>query len=127
MRDRSRKSSPSASSANAASQKQQSWALAARKLTMPIFWLRCSARRPPKEYKDMREQTISKVLSANGTGGTGGHQAGLLIPREKRILEFFPKLDGSRLNPRAHLRFEDQSGHFWEFAFIYYNNRFYGG
>ena len=30
-------------------------------------------------------------------------------------------------NPRAHLQFEDETGHFWEFAFIYYNNRFFGG
>lgn len=75
----------------------------------------------------MSEQTITKVLSANDTGETGGHQAGLLIPREKRILSFFPKLDEAQLNPRAHLRFEDQCGNFWEFAFIYYNNRFFGG
>ena len=29
----------------------------------------------------MIEQTISKTLSANDSGETGGHQAGLLIPR----------------------------------------------
>lgn len=75
----------------------------------------------------MSEQTITKILSANDTGETGGHQAGLLIPREERILSFFPSLDSSRLNPRAHLRFEDQAGGFWEFAFIYYNNRLFGG
>lgn len=71
--------------------------------------------------------TITKILSANDTGETGGHQAGLLIPREEHILSFFPKLDASRLNPRFHLRFEDQGGHFWEFAFIYYNNKLFGG
>ncbi|MDT0636247.1 EcoRII N-terminal effector-binding domain-containing protein [Spectribacter hydrogenooxidans] len=70
---------------------------------------------------------ITKVLSANDTGETGGHQAGLLIPREQRILSFFPPLDARRQNPRAHLLFEDQAGTFWEFAFIYYNNRFFGG
>ena len=75
----------------------------------------------------MIEQTISKVLSANDSGETGGHQAGLLIPKRKRILSFFPKLDSSRLNPRVHLQFEDETGIFWEFAFIYYNNRFFGG
>lgn len=75
----------------------------------------------------MSKQTITKILSANDTGETGGHQAGLLIPREKRILSFFPALDPSRRNPRAHLRFEDQGGHFWEFAFIYYNNKLFGG
>ena len=75
----------------------------------------------------MSGQTISKILSANDSGETGGHQAGLLIPRQERILSFFPQLDASRLNPRAHLQFEDETGCFWEFAFIYYNNRFFGG
>lgn len=75
----------------------------------------------------MTELKISKVLSANDTGETGGHQAGLLIPREERILSFFPRLDSNQLNPRSHLRFEDQDGSSWEFAFIYYNNRFFGG
>jgi hypothetical protein len=75
----------------------------------------------------MTELKISKVLSANDTGETGGHQAGLLVPREERILSFFPPLDGNQLNPRSHLHFEDQDGSFWEFAFIYYNNRFFGG
>ena len=75
----------------------------------------------------MSGQTIAKILSANDSGETGGHQAGLLIPKQERILSFFPQLDGSRLNPRAHLQFEDDTGTFWEFAFIYYNNRFLGG
>lgn len=70
---------------------------------------------------------IVKVLSANDTGATGGHQAGLLIPRKDELLSFFPKLDGSQLNPRAHLQFEDDVGTYWEFAFIYYNNKLFGG
>ena len=74
----------------------------------------------------MIERTISKILSANDSGETGGHQAGLLIPKQERILSFFPLLDASRLNPRVHLNFEDEAGRFWEFAFIYYNNRFFG-
>lgn len=75
----------------------------------------------------MSGRIISKVLSANDSGETGGHQAGLLIPKQKQILSFFPVLDASRLNPRAHLQFEDDAGGFWEFAFIYYNNRLFGG
>ncbi len=75
----------------------------------------------------MNSQTISKVLSANDSGETGGHQAGLLIPKKKRILSFFPVLDSSRINPRSHLQFEDDARRFWEFAFIHYNNRFFGG
>lgn len=70
---------------------------------------------------------ISKVLSANDTGDTGGHQAGILIPREERILRFFPALDPRQRNPRCHLTFVDPSGDRWELAFIYYNNRSFGG
>lgn len=72
-------------------------------------------------------QQIAKVLSANDTGETGGHQAGILVPRDPSILAFFPELDIKQLNPRVHLKFIDSSGKFWEFAFIYYNNKFFGG
>lgn len=75
----------------------------------------------------MTEKTISKILSANDTGETGGHQAGLLIPKEERILSFFPTLDKTTLNPRVHLQFQDMEGKLWEFAFIYYNNKFFNG
>ena len=74
----------------------------------------------------MTELTISKVLSSNDTGETGGHQSGILIPKRQDILSFFPTLDTFELNPRVHLRFDD-AGQYWEFAFIYYNNRFFGG
>ena len=35
-------------------------------------------------------KSISKILSANDIGATGGHQAGILIPKDPRILGFFP-------------------------------------
>lgn len=73
------------------------------------------------------ERQIAKLLSANDTGQTGGHQAGILIPRDEKVLSFFPHLDPSAPNPRCHLRFLDDGGTFWEFAFIYYNNLFFGG
>lgn len=75
----------------------------------------------------MAERTIAKVLSANDTGETGGHQAGILVPREERLLSFFPRLDPTQYNPRCHLKFVDDSGTFWEFAYIYYNNAFFDG
>jgi hypothetical protein len=75
----------------------------------------------------MAERTIAKVLSANDTGETGGHQAGILVPREERLLSFFPTLDASQYNPRCHLRFVDDGGTFWEFAYIYYNNSLFDG
>ena len=70
---------------------------------------------------------ISKLLSSNDTGETGGHQAGILVPREPGLLAFFPRLGTEEKNPRAHLNFRDPSGNTWEFAFIYYNNSFFGG
>lgn len=73
------------------------------------------------------ERQIAKLLSANDTGETGGHQAGILIPRDEQLLSFFPALDPRTLNPRCHIRFLDEGGTFWEFAFIYYNNKFFGG
>ena len=75
----------------------------------------------------MTPRTIKKILSANDAGETGGHQAGILIPRDQRILSFFPRLNASELNPRTHIAFEDATGALWEFAFIYYNNRRFGG
>jgi hypothetical protein len=71
--------------------------------------------------------TISKILSANDIGATGGHQAGILIPKDPRILGFFPSLDAKQYNPRCHLMFRDDSRTRWEFAFIYYNNALFSG
>ena len=76
---------------------------------------------------DKRPLAITKVLSANDAGYTGGHQAGILIPKSSRILSFFPKLGTDVKNPRHHLIFYDVDGQRWEFAFIYYNNRHFGG
>jgi hypothetical protein len=74
-----------------------------------------------------RPLAIAKTLSANDTGDTGGHQAGILVPKEPRIVSFFPSLDRKLKNPRHHLIFYDEDGGRWEFAFIYYNNLFFGG
>ncbi len=74
-----------------------------------------------------RSTSISKVLSANDTGETGGHQAGILVPRQEEILSFFPPLNRNERNPRHHLVFYDPQDQRWEFAFIYYNNVFAGG
>ncbi|MCU0075394.1 hypothetical protein N8H71_27700 [Pseudomonas koreensis] len=75
----------------------------------------------------MEEKQIVKVLSANDTGETGGHQAGILVPKEPFLLSFFPVLDNTEYNPRVHLNFLDSSGGNWEFAFIYYNNAYFDG
>lgn len=70
---------------------------------------------------------IVKELSANDTGETGGHQSGVLVPKDDRILSFFPILRSIERNPRCHLVFHDDAGHPWTFAFIYYNNANFGG
>lgn len=75
----------------------------------------------------MAERRIAKLLSANDTGDTGAHQAGMLVPKDSDVLSFFPELDSTIYNPRCHLLFVDDSGSYWEFAFIYYNNALFGG
>ena len=75
----------------------------------------------------MRPKSISKVLSSNDTGETGGHQAGILIPKGGEVLEFFPVLNGEEKNPRTYLYFVDDVNKRWKFNFIYYNNKFFGG
>ena len=72
-------------------------------------------------------KSISKQLSMNDSGETGGHQAGILVPKQEKILNFFPKLDNSQKNPRVTMYFSDKSGKIWKMNFIYYNNRFFGG
>lgn len=74
-----------------------------------------------------RPDAITKELSRNDTGETGGHQAGILIPRDPAILAFFPSLDPKEKNPRHRLHFTDEAGVKWTFSFIHYNNRFFGG
>ena len=73
------------------------------------------------------ERRIAKLLSANDTGETGGHQAGILIPKEPELLSFFPALNPRERNPRVHINFLDEAGAFWQFAFIYYNNALFDG
>ena len=74
-----------------------------------------------------RTHAIEKILSRNDTGETGGHQAGILIPKKQEILSFFPALNSSEKNPRFMITFYDHLGEQWSFSFIYYNNRFFGG
>jgi Restriction endonuclease EcoRII, N-terminal len=70
---------------------------------------------------------ISKILSHNDTGQSGAHQAGILVPKSQDILTFFPPLGRTEKNPRVHLEFIDDNDTKWIFAFIYYNNAYYGG
>lgn len=71
---------------------------------------------------------IYKKLSANDVGATGGHQAGILVPKDEQILGFFPSLESGIKNPRTALVMRERSNNArWVFNFIYYNNRLFGG
>lgn len=75
----------------------------------------------------IRTNAIEKMLSRNDTGETGGHQAGILIPKKPEILSFFPELNNEEKNPRFLITFHDHMSEQWLFSFIYYNNKFFGG
>ena len=74
-----------------------------------------------------RPEALTKELSRNDTGETGGHQSGILIPKKPLILSFFPELDSGIKNPRCFLTFVDSTFQRWRFPFIYYNNKYFGG
>ncbi len=71
--------------------------------------------------------SVAKILSPNDCGITGTHQAGILVPKQSELLDFFPSLDAAEYNPRKTVRCRDQADKLWQFAFIYYNNRLFGG
>ncbi len=71
-------------------------------------------------------EKISKTLSPNDLGETGGHQAGILVPKKEDILDFFPHLDPTIKNPRENMSV-DYEGKTYVFHFIYYNGKLFGG
>lgn len=72
----------------------------------------------------MTAQTYEKPLTANDTGATGGHQAGVHIPKsQKDLIALLPPLDASVKNPDAWLEFADDDGEVWNFRYVYYNNK----
>lgn len=72
----------------------------------------------------MIRQTYEKSLTANDTGATGGHQAGIHIPKsQKSLVALLPFLDPAEKNPAAWLVMTDDMGVTWRFRYIYYNNR----
>lgn len=64
---------------------------------------------------------VQKTLSPNDMGDTGSHQAGIHVP--KALLNFFPRLDESTLNPRSNLRLQSEQGLAGTCAYIHYNNK----
>jgi superfamily II DNA or RNA helicase len=53
--------------------------------------------------------------------------AAILALKAREILGFFPQLDAEVKNPRVPIDVIDDTGREWTFAFIYYNNRRFGG
>lgn len=72
-------------------------------------------------------KTLTKLLTANDVGATGSHQVGIHIPKTGGCLHFFPQLDSSLKNPDIHIVFSDAKHRKWEFRFIHYNNKKFGG
>lgn len=74
----------------------------------------------------MKKQTFKKNLSANDTGESGAHQAGILVPKgDADFRAFLPELGNAEKNPRAWIECIDPDGRTWDFCFIYYNNKFH--
>ena len=72
----------------------------------------------------MSIQEFEKALTANDTGETGGHQAGIHIPKsQKELLALLPYLDSTKKNPYAWVDMIDDTGVAWRFRYIYYNNK----
>lgn len=72
-------------------------------------------------------KSYRKQLTANDTGDTGGHQAGICVPRDdKALLSFFPSLDATDFNPDSWLYCEDETGKLWRMRYVYYNGKLHG-
>jgi hypothetical protein len=70
---------------------------------------------------------VSKILSKNDTGESGSNQSGVLVPKDKDLLKFFPILEKGSKNPRRTIVFTGPENNKWSFNFIHYNNSKYGG
>ena len=68
--------------------------------------------------------TYEKILTRNDTGETGGHQAGIAVPKKnQKLLDFFPSLDGKQFNPDAWIVCIDPDEVQWNMRYIYYNGK----
>lgn len=71
----------------------------------------------------MRQIAFEKFLTANDTGQSGSHQAGIHIPKSNReLVAFLPSLDPAVRNPDAWLTLRDPEGRDWQIRYIHYNN-----
>ncbi|MBQ4862674.1 hypothetical protein J8L98_13340 [Pseudoalteromonas sp. MMG013] len=69
-------------------------------------------------------KSYEKSLSKNDTGETGGHQAGIVVPKKNsELLDFFPALKHEEFNPDAWIVCEDPDGEKWKMRYVYYNGK----
>jgi hypothetical protein len=67
---------------------------------------------------------LTKVLSSNDVGSTGGHQSGVVIPIKIAEGGFFPPLDPEIVNPRVQLdAVVEGTGKSLKLNFIFYNGK----
>lgn len=67
--------------------------------------------------------SIRKTLTANDLG-SNTNQDGIHIPKQPSVLEFFPELDVSILNPSLFIPVRNKvTGEMFEWRFVYYNNK----
>lgn len=71
---------------------------------------------------------IAKQLTANDLGITGGHQAGLHVPKDSPLIRFIRTESKVEENPRVTLNLCDEvTGYICTATLIYYNNAIRGG
>ena len=69
-------------------------------------------------------QSYEKILTPNDTGETGGHQAGIAVPKQNlELIAFFPQLATETFNPDIWITCDDPDGQLWEMRFVYYNGK----
>jgi len=72
----------------------------------------------------VNEERYAKSLTANDTGDSKSHQAGIHVPKgQTGLIGLLPPLDGSSKNPSSRFELVDDYGTGWEIRYIWYNNR----
>ena len=72
----------------------------------------------------MKRQSFGKVLTANDTGKSGSHQAGIHIHKSQHaLIAMLPKLDPSTKNPSAWVVCRCADAQEWLVRYIHYNNK----
>ena len=65
-------------------------------------------------------------MSATDCGRTKTHQAGMLVPKDRALLDFLPSLCTTVENPDAQFVCVDPLGEVWNFRYVYYNKKLFG-